>query len=168
MADKPPQREWTEEDLEVQRTQLYAAIQAAKGRYIDPELLRREAGLITELSGRSTSLRSRYGIPGPSSPPTLAGSRSLSRTKSAVNGPITDRRGLGTLAPYVIPGLLRKASMQIPDDTELSALRMYSGKSFSINDLQSGAAQAADDRPSTTGRLSGKACSEVVKAKFSL
>ena len=162
MADKPPQREWTEEELEVQRSQMYAAIQAVKGRSIDPDLLRREAGLITELSGRSMSLRSRYGIPDPESPPTLAGSRSLS------NGPITDRRGLGQLAPYVIPGLLRKASMQVPDDTELSALRMYSGKSFSFNDLQSGAAQTADERPSTTGRLSGKASWEVVKTKLDM
>ena len=156
MEDTSPQREWTLEDLEVQRTQLYAAIQAAQGRYIDPEALRREAGLATEPSGRSLSLRSRYSTPGPpgsAGSPGLAGSRSLSRTRSAVRGPITDRRGLGTLAPYVIPGLLRKASM-VPDE-QLSTLNTYTSQSFSFDDRSSRPALEQANRPSTSGRLSG-------------
>ena len=74
--------------------------------------------------GCSMSLRPRYGTPTPQ--PQHVRSRSPSRTRSAVRSPITDRRGLGTLAPYVLPGLLRRASMGLPNEAQL----MFSNQRF--------------------------------------
>lgn len=143
------------EDDDVQRTQLYAAIQAAQGRLIDPAVLRKENELVSQLSGRSISLRSGYGTPQPQPASDLFGQGSLYRSRSAARGPITDRRGLGTLAPYVLPGLLRRVSMGTPLQSELSALQMFSSQSFNDNapeslERRTASLQAAAQRPSGT------------------
>ena len=136
MAEWQQRQERSHEDDEVQRTQLYAAIQAAQARLIDPSVLRRENELVSQLSGRSTSLQERNGSNSPQTPSTLFGQGSLYRTRSAVRGPITDRRGLGTLAPFVLPGLLRRQSMGVGLDSQLSDLQIFSSQSFIDNSPQ--------------------------------
>ena len=130
MTEWQQRQERSYEDDEVQRTQIYAAIQAAQARLIDPSVLRRENELVSQLSGRSIPLREQYGSNAPQSPRTLFGQDSLYRTRSAVRGPITDRRGLGTLAPFVLPGLLRRQSMGVSLESQLSGLQMFSSQSF--------------------------------------
>ena len=156
MAEWQQPQERSYEDDEIQRTQLYAAIQAAQARLIDPSVLRRENELVSQLSGRSTPLREQYGSNSPQTPNTLFGQGSLYRTRSAVRGPITDRRGLGTLAPFVLPGLLRRQSMGVPLESQLSALQMFSSQSFNNNnspevlERRTASLQAAPQRPSGT------------------
>ena len=158
MAEWQQRQERSFEDDELQRTQLYAAIQAAQARLIDPSVLRRENELVSQLSGRSIPLREQYGSNTPQSSRTLFGQSSLYRTRSAVRGPITDRRGLGTLAPFVLPGLLRRQSMGVPLESQLSALQMFSSQSFNDNspevlERRTTSLQAAPKRPSGTVRV---------------
>ena len=156
MAEWQQRQERSYEDDEVQRTQLYAGIQAAQARLIDPSVLRRENELVSQLSGRSTPLREQNGSNSPQTPNTLFGQGSLYRTRSAVRGPITDRRGLGTLAPFVLPGLLRRQSMGVPLESQLSALQMFSSQSFNNNNSPevlerwTASLRAAPQRPSGT------------------
>ena len=150
MAEWQQRQERSYEDDEVQRTQVYAAIQAAQARLSDPSVLRRENELV------STSLREQYGSNSPQTPNTLFGQGSLYRTRSAVRGPITDRRGLGTLAPFVLPGLLRRQSMGVSLESQLSALQMFSSQSFNNNNSsevlepRTASLQVAPQRPSGT------------------
>ena len=155
MAEWQQHQERSYEDNEVQRTQLYAAIQAAQARLIDPSVLRRENELVSQLSGRSISLREQYGSNSPQPPSNLFGQGSLYRTRSAVRGPITDRRGLGTLAPFVLPGLLRRQSVGVPLEAQLSALQVLSSQSFNDNspevlERRTTSRQAAPKHPSGT------------------
>ena len=153
MAEWQQRQERSFEDDELQRTQLYAAIQAAQARLIDPSVLRREKELVSQYSGRSISSREQYGSNTPQSPRTLFGQGSLYRTRSAVRGPITDRRGLGALAPFVLPGLLRRQSMGVPLESQLSSLQMFSSQSFNDNspevlERRTSSLPAAPKRPS--------------------
>lgn len=116
------------EDAEIQRTQLYAALKAADQRYVPS--LQQEDGLGAQTSARSISLRSRYSA----SPSQIA------RTRSAVRGPVTDGRGLGSLAPFVLPGILKRASMGF--EPQMSTLQVFSSQSLSGN----------QDSPESSGR----------------
>ena len=120
MTDLRSQEEASLEDAEIQQTQLYAALKAAEQRYIPTR--QQEDGLVTQPSGRSMSLQSRYSM-GPSQ---------LARTKSAVRG-LTDGRGLGSLAPFVLPGILRRASLGSGLDSQMSKLQVFSSQSLPDN-----------------------------------
>ena len=157
MAEWQQRQGRSREDDEVQRTQLYAAIQAAQAQLIDSSVLRRENELVSQLSGRSTPLREQYGGNSPQTARTLFGQDSLYRTRSAVRGPITDRRGLGTLAPFVLPGLLRRQSMGVGLESQLSALQMFSSQSFNENSPQVLERRATSLQAAPKGP-SGKVC----------
>ena len=141
MADisYPPQEGLSLEDAEVQRTQLFAAIQAA--RYTPSEILSHEDQLAmgSQLLRRGVSSRSSYASPSPQ----------LGRTRSAVRGPVTDRRGLGTLAPYVLPGMLRRASMGIP----FESLHLFPSQTLSDDLKSSSASGSGRQQASLSGPL---------------
>lgn len=157
MAEWQQRQGRSREDDEVQRTQLYAAIQAAQAQLVDSSVLRRENELVSQLSGRSTPLREQYGGNSPQTARTLFGQDSLYKTRSAVRGPITDRRGLGTLAPFVLPGLLRRQSMGVGLESQLSALQMFSSQSFNENSPQVLERRATSLQAAPKGP-SGKVC----------
>ena len=109
-------------DAEVKWAELYAAVQAAQGRTLEEGAMSGPA--LRDLPSLQASMRLRSGI----SPDTGWGERSLTRTRSAVRGPVTDRRGLGSLAPYVLPGMLRRQSMAL--SSQMSALQMFPSQRF--------------------------------------
>ena len=148
MTDLRSQEEMSLEDAEMQRTQLYAALKAAEQRYIPS--LQQEDGPVTQPSARSMSLQSRYSM-GPSQ---------MARTKSAVRGPVTDGRGLGSLAPFVLPGILKRASMASGLDSQMSTLQVFSSQSLSDNRDSSENSARGRPRASTAPRHrpSGRHC----------
>lgn len=105
------------EDAEVGRTQLYAGLKAAEDRYRPS--LQQEDALSQPSAARSISLRLRHSVEKPQ----------MARTRSAVRGPVTDGRGLGSLTPYVLPGILRRASMST--NFESPTLQVFSSQSLS-------------------------------------
>lgn len=130
--------EFSLEDAEVQRTQQYAALKAADQRYVPS--LQQEDGLGD--SGRSIWLRSQYST-GPSQ---------IVRTRSAVRGPVTDGRGLGSLAPFVLPGILRRASMASGLEPQTSTFQVFSSQSLSDNQQSSESSARGRPRASTAPR----------------
>lgn len=111
-------------------TQLRAAIQQAQGQSVEDAYIYGVTQGANGLSSLRTSLQLRPGSNfGPDADNTRA-DWALTRTRSAVRGPITDNRGLGTLAPYVLPGLLRRASGGIQ---QRSALQIFPSQRFSDN-----------------------------------
>lgn len=110
-------------------SQLYAAVQTGQD-------LPAGDGVAAAGLSASSSTRLQSGFPAD----TGWGESTLRRTASAVRGPITDRRGLGTLAPYVLPGMLRRNSMSI--GAQMSALQMFPSQRFPDDLLgQDGAAR---------------------------
>lgn len=122
---------WPTQDAEIKRTQLYASIQAAQS----PPTLGSSSG-----ANDAPSVYDFKRFP----PDTGLGGGNLTRTRSAVRGPITDRRGLGTLTPYVLPGLLRRNSMAL--SSQMSALQMFPSQHFPDSML----GQDGEVRPSTS------------------
>lgn len=124
------------EDAEVERTELFAAIQAAQGRYTPSDVLYGEDQPATgsQLLTRGVSSRSPYASP--------TASPQLGRTRSAIRGPVTDGRGLGTLAPYVLPGMLRRSSMGFP----FESLQVLPGQTLA-DDLQSSSGSGRQQDP---------------------
>ena len=123
-------------------TQLYGATQAAQGRTLQDAAAYGGGPDTSDLPG--PSLRNSMRLMSGFSPGTGWGETSLTRTRSAIRGPITDRRGLGTLAPYVLPGLLRRASMGIL--TQLSQLQMFPSQRFPDDIMD----QSEEARPFTS------------------
>ena len=158
MADRQQSHELTEEDVEVQRTQLRHALQQAQSFHLNASSPQYDRDADVRLYTRNTPSRSSFGTFDQDSPLSLREKYSLSRTRSAARGPVTDHRGLGTLAPYVLPGMLKRASMGVPNEDQLSALRMLANeelRSFaadSARQLGRSASQQAD-RQSPGSRL---------------
>ena len=132
------------EDREVQQSLLVAATRAAQGQPLVRALGNAAAsGQIARAYSRVTSL-SQHGV-NVSDPYTGTNSlASLVRTRSAVSGPITDHRGLGTLAPYVLPGLLHRASFGLNSQASGANFPTFAGTR--LPDF----AEAEDARPSTS------------------
>ena len=126
--------EGTLEAQELQRIQLFTAIQAAQGRPVEYNSGQGATLDLDGLPNMRDSMRLRPNVS--FARDTVWGSSSLSRTRSAIRGPITDRRGLGTLAPYVLPGLLRRASMGL--DSQMSALQVFSNQQFPEDTIHEG------------------------------
>ena len=140
MTELQSQEQISLEDAEIQRTQLYAALKAAEQRYVAS--LQQEDGLGTLTSARSSSLRSRYS----------AGPSQIARTRSAVRGPVTDGRGLGSLAPFVLPGILRRASMASGLEPQMSTLQVFSSQSLFDNQNSPESSERGRPRASTAPR----------------
>ena len=134
------QAELSPEDPEIQRTQLYAALKANEQRYIPS--LQQEVGLVTQPSGRGTSLRTR----------NSTGPWQMTRTNSAIRGHVTDGRGLGSLAPFVLPGILRRASMGSGLDSQMSTMQVFSSQSLSDARTSLDSSTRERPRPSTAPR----------------
>ena len=126
MAAAAPERPApsSSEDAEVKWTQLYAAIQAAQGKTLEDAAMYGSGAAMRDLPSLQASMRLRSGL----SPDVGWGNSTLTRTRSAVRGPVTDRRGLGSLAPYVLPGMLRRNSMAL--SSQMSALQMFPSQRF--------------------------------------
>ena len=126
MAAAAPERPVpsSSEDAEVERTQLYAAIQAAQGKTLEDAALYGSGSALRGLPSLQASMRLRSGL----SPDGGWGNSTLTRTHSAVRGPVTDGKGLGSLAPYVLPGMLRRNSMAL--SSQMSALQMFPSQRF--------------------------------------
>lgn len=138
MADPHLQDSTPLEDSEVQRTQFDAASNSAEQRHTFSR--RQGSKLVSQLSGRSLMSRSMFPTQGPQ----------LARLSSSV-GPVTDSRGLGSLAAYVLPGMLRNASMARPFDRQTSALQVFSSQSLS-DDTRSLAESALERQYTDNGR----------------
>lgn len=122
-------RDTSPEDAEFERTQLYAALKAAEQRYI-PSLQQEDR---FQSTARSLSLRSRYSV----------GQPQIARATSVVRGPVTDGRGLGSLAPYVLPGILRRASMS----TRLESPTMQVFSSQNLSDDRRSSESSPQEKP---------------------
>lgn len=119
MADPYSQEDSPHERAELQRPKFQAADKPAE----QPDIRSRRQGskLFSQLSGRSLLSGS-----------MRRNSSSLARLSSPV-GPVTDSRGLGSLAAYVLPGMLRNASKGISFERQASATQLYSSQSLSAD-----------------------------------
>ena len=141
-----PDTERSLEDHEVQQSLLVAATRAAQGQPVVRTLSNVAASGHNAWSySRPLSSHVHDGIVSDTFTATTS-IASLARTRSAVGGPITDHRGLGTLAPYVLPGLLHRASFGLNSNSQTSAMNFHT---FARQRL-SGIGEDQDARPATS------------------
>lgn len=138
MVDPRSQEDNAIERAELQRPKFQTADDPAE--QYDIRSRRQGSMLFSQLSGRSMLSGSMHR----NSTPQLA-------RLSSVVGPVTDSRGLGSLAAYVLPGMLRNASTSIPFDRRASATQLFSSQSL-YEDMNLSGDLGADRQHRNSGR----------------